>query len=193
MIAEVWTGIATAAGMPAGRLVRPRLRLGFRRGRINGIDVGLFCSTPAVALTRNVELKRAMEMLLTGNMISAETAVEIGLIDRVVPEVRCDIKVDEVASTIAARSPLTERLGKKLVYEQIGMSRADAYDRASKVIVDNMLAADAEQGISAFLDKRKRKPRGEYPRKSGCAAHIGRLAEERGPPAGVRSSKGCLI
>jgi enoyl-CoA hydratase/carnithine racemase len=158
VIAEV-DGIATAAGCQLVASCDLAYASDSARFGVNGIDVGLFCSTPAVALTRNVEVKQAMEMLLTGNMITAETAVEIGLINRVVPKASLRQHVDEVAGTIAAKSPYAVRLGKTLVYEQIGMSLADAYDRASQVIVENMLAPDAEDGIGAFLDKRQQKPR----------------------------------
>ncbi len=122
---------------------------------VNGINLGLFCSTPAVAFTRNIAIKQAMEMLLTGSLIGAGTAVEIGLINRVVSKAELRQAVDDVAVTIAAKSPHAVRLGKKLVYQQLGMSLADAYDCASRAIVENMLAADAEQGIGAFLDKRR--------------------------------------
>jgi enoyl-CoA hydratase/carnithine racemase len=122
---------------------------------VNGIDVGLFCSTPAVALTRTVSRKRAMEMLLTGEMIDAATALEFGLVNRVVPRDSLADTVAEIATTIAAKSPVAVRLGKQAVYKQAGMSLADAYDHASRVIVENMLAADAEEGISAFFEKRR--------------------------------------
>ena len=123
---------------------------------VNGINVGLFCSTPAVALTRSIGMKRAMEMLLTGNFIDAATAFEIGLINRVVSRGSLHEVVDQVARTIADKSSVAVRLGKSAVYDQAGMSLADAYACASRVIVENMLATDAEEGISDFLNKRQR-------------------------------------
>ena len=153
VIAEV-EGTAVAAGCQLVASCDLAYAADSARFGVNGINLGLFCSTPAVALTRNVDIKQAMEMLLTGSLIDAETAVEIGLINRVVPKASLRQAVDEVASTIAAKSPYAVRLGKKLVYEQIGMSLAEAYDCASRAIVANMLSPDAEQGIGAFLDKR---------------------------------------
>jgi len=152
VIAEV-EGTAVAAGCQLVASCDLAYASDSARFGVNGINLGLFCSTPAVALTRNVDIKKAMEMLLTGSLISAEAAADIGLINRLVPKASLRQSVDEVATTIAAKSPYAVRLGKKLVYEQIGMSLADAYDCASRAIVANMLAPDAEQGIGAFLDK----------------------------------------
>jgi enoyl-CoA hydratase/carnithine racemase len=116
--------------------------------------VGLFCSTPAVALSRNIGLKRAMEMLLTGEMIDAATAVEYGLVNRVVPHDALTETVIQYARNIAAKSPVAVKLGKAAVTRQAGMGLAEAYEYASQVIVENMLSADAEEGISAFLEER---------------------------------------
>ena len=154
VIAEV-DGIATAAGCQLVASCDLAYASDAARFGVNGIDVGLFCSTPAVALTRNVGLKPAMEMLLTGNIIDAATALQIGLVNRVVSRDSLRQVVEGVAETIAAKAPLAVRLGKKAVYDQLGMSLADAYACASKAIVDNMLAADAEEGIDAFLNKRQ--------------------------------------
>ena len=126
MIAEV-DGTATAAGCQLVASCDLAYASEAARFGVNGIDVGLFCSTPAVALTRNVPIKRAMEMLLTGKLIDAATALEIGLINRVVPRGSLRQVVDEIAAMIAAKSPLAVRLGKKAVYEQSGMRLADAY------------------------------------------------------------------
>ena len=153
VIAEV-DGIATAAGCQLVASCDLAVASDRSRFGVNGIDVGLFCSTPAVALTRNVTIKRAMEMLLTGDMIDAATALEFGLINRVVPQEVLTQNVNEMAKTIAAKSPVAVRLGKKSVREQAGLSLADAYDHASKVMVENMLAGDCEEGISAFFEKR---------------------------------------
>jgi enoyl-CoA hydratase/carnithine racemase len=160
VIAEV-EGIATAAGCQLVATCDLAIASDRSRFGVNGIDVGLFCSTPAVALTRNVTRKRAMEMLLTGEMIDAATALEFGLVNRVVSSDALTGTVNELAATIAAKSPLAVKLGKQAVRGQAGFSLADVYDRASRVMVENMLAADAEEGISAFFDKREPKWRGD--------------------------------
>ena len=154
VIAEV-DGIATAAGCQLVASCDLAVASDRSRFGVNGIDVGLFCSTPAVALTRNVSTKRAMEMLLTGEMIDAATALDFGLINRVVRATALTETVNEVAATIAAKSPFAIRLGKKAVREQSGLGLGDAYACASRAIVENMLAADAEEGISAFFEKRE--------------------------------------
>jgi enoyl-CoA hydratase/carnithine racemase len=128
---------------------------------VNGIDVGLFCATPAVALTRTVAPKRAMEMLMTGAMIDAATALEIGLVNRVVPTEALTETVNELAATIAAKSPCAVRLGKQAVRKQAGLNLAEAYEQTCRVMVENMLAGDAAEGIGAFLGKRPPVWRGE--------------------------------
>ena len=153
VIAEV-DGIATAAGCQLVASCDLAIASDRSRFGVNGIDVGLFCATPAVALTRNVTRKRAMEMLLTGEMIDAATALEFGLVNRVVPSEALSEVVSGIANTIAAKSPLAVKLGKQAVREQAGLDLANAYESASRVMVENMLAADAEEGISAFFDKR---------------------------------------
>ncbi len=119
-----------------------------------GVNIGLFCSTPMVALTRNVGRKRAMEMLLTGEPIDAAAAAAAGLINRAVPRDALDAAVAELARTITGKSPLTLAIGKEAFYRQIDMDLADAYAYASGVMTRNMLARDAEEGIDAFLEKR---------------------------------------
>jgi len=156
VIAEV-DGIATAAGCQLVASCELAVASGRSRFGVNGIDVGLFCSTPAVALTRSISTKRAMEMLLTGEMIDAATALEFGLVNRVVPAEALTETVNEIAAAIAAKAPLAVRLGKKAVREQSGLNLADAYDMASRVMVENMLAADAQEGIGAFFEKREPK------------------------------------
>jgi enoyl-CoA hydratase/carnithine racemase len=122
-----------------------------------GVNIGLFCSTPMVALSRNVPRKQAMEMLLTGDMISAEEAARIGLVNHVVaPGSERDHAI-KLAKKIAAKSALTLKIGKEAFYRQIEMPLADAYAYACEVMVENMLARDAEEGISAFIDKREPK------------------------------------
>lgn len=154
VIAEV-DGIATAAGCQL--MASCDLAFASDRSRfgVNGIDVGLFCSTPAVALTRTMGSKRAMEMLLTGKMIDAATALGFGLVNRVVPHEQLAGAVSDTAKDIAAKSPVALKLGKRAVREQRGMDLAEAYACASRVMVENMLAADAEEGISAFFEKRE--------------------------------------
>jgi enoyl-CoA hydratase/carnithine racemase len=122
-----------------------------------GVNIGLFCSTPMVALSRNVSRKHAMQMLLTGDLISADEAARIGLINQVVPAGQERAVALELAEKIAAKSTLTVKIGKEAFYRQAEMSLADAYDYASQVMVENMLARDAEEGISAFIEKRDAK------------------------------------
>ncbi|MBM3551096.1 MAG: enoyl-CoA hydratase [Alphaproteobacteria bacterium] len=118
-----------------------------------GVDIGLFCSTPAVALSRNVAPKQAMEMLLTGVPIGAEAALRIGLVNRIATDgARADART--LAELIARKSPRAIRFGKKAFYEQREKPLAEAYDLASAVMVENMLADDAKEGIAAFLEKR---------------------------------------
>jgi enoyl-CoA hydratase/carnithine racemase len=154
VIAEV-DGVATAAGCQLVASCDLAVASDQSRFGVNGIDVGLFCSTPAVALTRAVSGKRAMEMLLTGEMVDAATALEFGLVNRVVPREALRETVDELAARVAAQSPVALKLGKAAVRKQAGMSLAEAYELTSRVMVENMLEADAEEGISAFLEKRR--------------------------------------
>jgi enoyl-CoA hydratase/carnithine racemase len=122
-----------------------------------GVDIGLFCSTPMVALSRNVPRKQAMEMLLTGEPISATRAREIGLVNRVVAAgTELDAAI-ELARKVALKSAYTVRLGKAAFYRQIEMNLADAYRYAAEVMTENMMARDAEEGIGAFIEKREPK------------------------------------
>ena len=148
-------GIATAAGCQLVASCDLAIASDRSRFGVNGIDVGLFCHTPAVALSRKVKPKHAMEMLLTGEMIDAATAREFGLINRVVPPEYLGQIVDRYATTIAAKSPAALAMGKQAFYAQIERPLADAYDLAARAIVDNMMHADAAEGIAAFFDKRK--------------------------------------
>jgi enoyl-CoA hydratase/carnithine racemase len=122
-----------------------------------GVDIGLFCSTPMVALSRNVAPKHAMEMLLTGEAVSAEGAQRIGLVNRVVPAGRERDEALALAREIASKSALTIKIGKEAFYRQLEMNLADAYAYASRTMVENMLARDAEEGIGAFIEKRSPK------------------------------------
>jgi len=153
VIAEV-DGIATAAGCQLVASCDLAVASDRSSFGVNGIDVGLFCSTPAVALTRNIGAKFAMEMLLTGDMIDAGTAQKIGLVNRVVPAVSLNETVTGTAEKIAAKSPYAVRLGKKAVREQSCLNLTDAYDCATQAIIDNMLDSDAEGGIRAFFERR---------------------------------------
>jgi enoyl-CoA hydratase/carnithine racemase len=119
-----------------------------------GVNIGLFCSTPMVALTRNVSAKHAMEMLLTGDTISAEQAQRIGLINQMVAPGAEREAALALARKIAAKSALTVKIGKEAFYRQREMDLAEAYRYASQVMVENMLARDAEEGIGAFIEKR---------------------------------------
>ena len=110
-----------------------------------------------VALSRNVARKHAMEMLLTGDMLPASRAAEIGLVNRVVPEADLAVAALGLARQIAAKSPLTVKIGKEAFYRQLDMTLAQAYDYASRVMTENMLARDAEEGIDAFIQKREPK------------------------------------
>ena len=119
-----------------------------------GVNIGLFCSTPMVALSRNIPRKAAMEMLLTGDMISAEEAARIGLVNHVVTPGSERDEAIKLARKITAKSALTVKIGKEAFYRQLEMPLAEAYRYTSEVMVENMLARDAEEGISAFIEKR---------------------------------------
>jgi len=120
-----------------------------------GVNIGFFCSTPMVALSRNVAPKHAMEMLLTGDMISAEQALGMGLVNRVVTPGQERDEAIRLARQITAKSAAVVKIGKQAFYDQIEMNLADAYRRASAVMVENMMLHDAAEGIGAFLEKRK--------------------------------------
>ena len=119
-----------------------------------GVDIGLFCSTPMVALSRNVPRKLAMEMLLTGDMVSAERAAQIGLVNHVVAPGEERKAALLLALQIAAKSSYVLKIGKQAFYRQAEMSLTEAYNYASEVMTENMMARDAEEGICAFIDKR---------------------------------------
>ncbi|MDN2564924.1 enoyl-CoA hydratase [Aquibium sp. A9E412] len=148
-------GMATAAGCQLVASCDLAVAGEAARFATPGVNIGLFCSTPMVALSRNVARKHAMEMLLTGEPIAAERAAEIGLVNRVVPSGSAVAEAGALAERIAGKSPLTLRIGKEAFYEQAEMGLAEAYDHAARVMVENMLARDAEEGIAAFIDKRK--------------------------------------
>ena len=153
-IIAVVDGIATAAGC---QLISS-CDLAYSSNRSQyatpGVNIGLFCSTPMVPLSRNVAKKHAMEMLLTGDLINAEKAKSIGLINDIFEPEKLNNKVIEIASKIASKSKTTIKIGKKAFYEQKEMSLEDAYNYTSKIMAENMLHQDSEEGISAFLEKR---------------------------------------
>jgi enoyl-CoA hydratase/carnithine racemase len=119
-----------------------------------GVNIGLFCSTPMVALSRNVPRKRAMEMLLLGEMLPAHAAAEYGLVNRVVPTAKVMHEALAMARLVASKPPATLAVGKEAFYRQIEMPLAEAYDYASGVMVTNMMHGEAKEGIGAFIDKR---------------------------------------
>lgn len=153
VIAEV-TGIATAAGCQLVASCDLAIAADTAKFSTPGVHIGLFCSTPMVALSRNVSNKHAMEMLLTGDMTSAKRAAEIGLVNRCTSPDALRDDVMAMARKIASKSSMTLATGKRAFYAQAQMPLADAYDYASRVMVDNMLARDAEEGIGAFIEKR---------------------------------------
>ena len=153
VIAEV-NGIATAAGCQLVASCDLAISSNSAKFATPGVNIGLFCSTPMVALSRNVNHKHAMEMLLLGEMLNADKALEIGLINRVVPKSELTQVTTSIAGTIAAKSSKTVAIGKRAFYEQAEMSLADAYIYTSKIMAKNMLSEDAEEGIDSFLSKR---------------------------------------
>ncbi|MCU9850490.1 enoyl-CoA hydratase [Defluviimonas sp. WL0024] len=153
VIAEV-TGIATAAGCQLVASCDLAIAADTAQFSTPGVHIGLFCSTPMVALSRNVAGKHAMEMLLTGDMTSAARAAEIGLVNRTVAPDALREATIEMARKIASKSSMTLATGKRAFYVQRELQLAQAYDYASGVMVENMLARDAEEGIGAFIEKR---------------------------------------
>ncbi len=148
-------GIATAAGCQLVATCDLAVAETGARFATPGVNIGLFCSTPMVALSRNVGRKAAMEMLLLGEMVPAPRASELGLINRAVPATELDAAVDEMAARIVAKSPLTLAIGKEAFYRQVEMELGAAYDFASEAMTRNMLARDAAEGIDAFIEKRE--------------------------------------
>jgi enoyl-CoA hydratase/carnithine racemase len=148
-------GIATAAGCQLVASCDLAVAAESARFATPGVNIGLFCSTPMVALSRNVSRKHAMEMLLTGEMISAEEARRIGLVNRVVPDLQLEETTRALAETIAAKSGHVLRIGKEAFYRQLELGLDEAYAYTSRVMTENMMARDAEEGIGAFLEKRK--------------------------------------
>lgn len=147
-------GIATAAGCQLVASCDLAVASRSARFAVSGINAGLFCSTPAVALSRNVSRKRAMEMLLTGEFIDAETACDWGLINRVADDDALDEAVGELTASICAKSAVAVRTGKGMFQRQLQMPLDEAYAFAGEVMACNMMAEDAGEGIDAFIEKR---------------------------------------
>ncbi len=148
-------GIATAAGCQLVASCDLAVAADTAKFAVSGINVGLFCSTPAVALTRAMPMKKAFEMLVTGQFISAEQAVAQGLINRAVPADQVDAEVNALVQAICDKSPVAVRTGKAMYQRQFRMGLEDAYAYAGQVMADNMMAQDAGEGIDAFMQKRK--------------------------------------
>ncbi len=148
-------GIATAAGCQLVASCDLAVAGEAARFATPGVNIGLFCSTPMVALSRAVSRKHAMEMLLTGDFMDAQTAWRFGLVNRVVPAARLEAETQAVAAKIAAKSGATVKIGKEAFYRQLEMGLDEAYDYTSGVIAANMELRDAEEGIDAFIAKRQ--------------------------------------
>lgn len=153
VIAQVH-GIATAAGCQLVASCDMAVAADDTRFGVNGVNIGLFCSTPMVALSRNIPRKQAMEMLTTGRFISADRAEALGLINRSVHADRLEDEVMEMAQTVADKLGSAVRIGKRAFYDQIQMNLNQAYDYTSAVMVENMLDDDTAEGIDAFIEKR---------------------------------------
>jgi enoyl-CoA hydratase/carnithine racemase len=147
-------GIATAAGCQLVSMCDLAVASDHARFATSGINLGLFCSTPAVGLSRNLSRKHAMEMLLTGDFIDAAKALEYGLVNRVVPADELDQGVRALADTIIAKTPVAVAAGKQMFYRQLEMGFQEAYALAAETMACNMMAADAGEGIDAFIGKR---------------------------------------
>ena len=147
-------GIATAAGCQLVSMCDLAVAVDTAKFALPGVNVGVFCSTPAVGVARNIARKRVMEMLLTGEMIDAPTALAWGLVNRVVPEAGLDAAVKGFTDVIVARSPAVVALGKRAFYQQIDRGLAGAYEAAGEAMACNLLEPDAAEGIDAFLGKR---------------------------------------
>ena len=148
-------GIATAAGCQLVASCDLALASSDAHFATPGVNIGLFCSTPMVALSRNVPRKQAMEMLLLGEMIDAKRAAEFGLVNQCIPGDFLDEEVNSWAKRIAGKSSHTVGIGKRAFYDQLEHGLSDAYEFTGRVMVDNMMAHDANEGISAFIDKRE--------------------------------------
>ncbi len=150
-------GIATAAGCQLVATCDMAVAESGTRFGVNGVNIGLFCSTPMVALTRNIPRKAAFEMLTTGRFIDTDEALRLGLINRAVPAEDLVQSTQDLASTVASKLASAVRMGKGAFYQQAAMDTASAYDFTGRVMTANMLDRDTDEGISAFLEKRQPK------------------------------------
>jgi enoyl-CoA hydratase/carnithine racemase len=148
-------GMATAAGCQLVANCDLAVASTEAKFAVSGVNLGLFCSTPGVALSRNVPRKRAFEMLITGDFIDARTASDWGLVNRAVEPEKLDEEVMALAGNIAGKAPVAVRTGKRLFYEQIVKDLPDAYQHAGEVMACNMMAEDTVEGVDAFIEKRK--------------------------------------
>ena len=148
-------GIATAAGCQLVSMCDLAVASENARFAVSGVNLGLFCSTPSVGLARNLGRKQALEMLLTGDFIDAQAALARGLVNRVVPLDRLDAEIKKFTDSILAKTPVAIKLGKQAFYRQLEMGLEEAYDLASETMACNMMAEDAQEGIDAFVAKRK--------------------------------------
>ena len=148
-------GIATAAGCQLVSMCDLAVAADVAKFAVSGINVGLFCSTPAVGLARNLGRKAALEMLLTGDFIDAIEAKAKGLVNRVVPSDALDAEIERLADSILAKSAIAVRMGKGMFYRQLEMGLTDAYAYAGEVMACNMMSDDAGEGIDAFMQKRR--------------------------------------
>ncbi|THF63507.1 enoyl-CoA hydratase [Pseudothauera rhizosphaerae] len=154
-------GIATAAGCQLVSMCDLAVAADVARFAVSGINVGLFCATPSVGLSRNLGRKQAFEMLVTGDFIDAHEAQQRGLVNRVVPLEQLDEEVSRLAASIVAKSPVAVRMGKQMFYKQLEMGLDAAYQLAAETMACNMMTEDAAEGIDAFIAKRKPEWRGK--------------------------------
>ena len=148
-------GIATAAGCQLVSMCDLAVASDNSRFAVSGVNLGLFCSTPSVGLARNLGRKQALEMLLTGDFIDAQTALARGLVNRVVAPEQLDAEIRKLSDSILAKTPVAIRAGKQMFYRQLEMGLDEAYALASEVMACNMITEDAQEGIDAFVAKRK--------------------------------------
>ncbi len=153
VIAQVH-GVAVAAGCQLVASCDMAVAASTARFGVNGVNIGLFCSTPMVALTRNVAPKAAFELLTTGRLIEADEAQAIGLVNRIADLEELEAETTDLARTVASKLNPAIRIGKRAFYDQMGLSPSEAYAHAGAVMVENMLLRDTDEGISAFLEKR---------------------------------------
>ena len=147
-------GLATAAGCKLVASCDLAVTDTETKFGVNGVNIGLFCSTPMVALSRNIPRKQAFEMLTTGNFITAKKAMELGLVNRVVKAADLETETNELAQLVASKLGAAVKIGKQAFYEQIQMSLQEAYTYTGEVMANNMAFRDTEEGIAAFLEKR---------------------------------------